>query len=76
MKFEYLQEVISEVLGLGKEDITLEADLVADLGADSLDAAELVMAIEDRFKVNISDEEAQKFKSVNEIWNFIAGNVE
>jgi acyl carrier protein len=76
MKFEYLQEVISEVLGLGKEDITLEADLVADLGADSLDAAELVMAIEDRFKVNISDEEAQKFKSVNEIWNFIDGYVE
>jgi len=76
MKFEYLQELISDVLGISKEDITLEADLVADLGADSLDAAELVMAIEDRFNVNVSDEEAQKFKNVSEIWDFITGNAQ
>lgn len=74
MKFEYLQELISDVLGISKEDITLESDLVADLGADSLDAAELVMAIEDRFNVNVSDEEAQKFKNVSEIWDFITEN--
>ncbi len=67
MKFEHLQNLISESLGIDKEKITMEADLVADLGADSLDAAELVMSIEDMFKVEVNDEDAQKFKTVGEI---------
>ena len=71
MKFENLQNLISDSLGIEKEKITLEADLIADLGADSLDAAELVMSIEDVFEVEVSDEEAQKFKTVGEIWQFI-----
>ncbi|MDD3712541.1 MAG: acyl carrier protein [Candidatus Izemoplasmatales bacterium] len=71
MKFEHLQNLISDSLGIEKEKITLEADLIADLGADSLDAAELVMSIEDVFEVEVSDEEAQKFKTVGEIWQFI-----
>jgi acyl carrier protein len=71
MKFEHLQNLISESLGIEKEKIALEADLIADLGADSLDAAELVMSIEDMFEVEVSDEEAQRFKTVGEIWQFI-----
>jgi acyl carrier protein len=71
MKFEHLQNLISDSLGIEKEKITLEADLIADLGADSLDAAELVMAIEDMFEVEVTDEEAQRFKTVGEIWQFI-----
>jgi acyl carrier protein len=74
MKFEHLQNLISESLGIDNELITMEADLVADLGADSLDAAELVMSIEDMFKVEVSDEDAQKFKTVGEIWQFIVEN--
>jgi len=71
MKFEHLQNLISDSLGIEKEKITLEADLIADLGADSLDAAELMMSIEDMFEVEVSDEEAQRFKTVGEIWQFI-----
>ncbi|MDY0010799.1 MAG: acyl carrier protein [Candidatus Izemoplasmatales bacterium] len=71
MKFEHLQNLISDSLGIEKDKITLEADLIADLGADSLDAAELMMAIEDMFEVEVTDEEAQRFKTVGEIWQFI-----
>lgn len=71
MSFENLQELISEALGVSNQDVTMDSDLVADLGADSLDAAELIMAIEDRFQLEISDEDAQKLKNVGEIWEYI-----
>lgn len=71
MSFENLQELISEALGVDNQDVTMESDLVSDLGADSLDAAELIMAIEDRFQLEISDDDAQKLKNVGEIWNYI-----
>ena len=71
MDFERLQELIVEGLGVEKEEVTLEADLVADLGADSLDAVELIMAIEDEFDITIDDEKAQSFKTVGQIVKFI-----
>ncbi len=71
MDFKKLQDLIVEGLGVEKEQVTLEADLVADLGADSLDAVELIMAIEDEFDLTIDDEVAQSFKTVGQIVEFI-----
>jgi len=71
MDFERLQELVVEGLGVEKEKVTLEADLVADLGADSLDAVELIMAIEDEFDITIDDEVAQSFKTVGQIVEYI-----
>jgi len=75
MDFERLQELIVEGLGVEKEKVTLEADLVTDLGADSLDAVELIMAIEDEFDLTIDDEVAQSFKTVGQIVEFIEGKL-
>lgn len=71
MVFEKLTEIIVAELGVNKEDVTLEADLNDDLGADSLDAVELVMAIEDEFDISVSDDVAQSFKTVKQIVDYI-----
>ena len=73
MILEKLQEIISEELGVDKAEVTLEAHINDDLGADSLDAVELVMAIEDEFGISVSDEVAQTFKTVGQIVEFIQG---
>ena len=71
MIFEKVQGIIVEELGVEKDEITLEANLNDDLGADSLDAVELIMAIEDEFEIKVSDEVAQTFKTVKEIVDYI-----
>ena len=71
MVFEKLKEIIVTELGVNKEDITLEADLNDDLGADSLDAVELIMAIEDEFDLSVSDDVAQNLKTVKQIVDYI-----
>ena len=73
MVFEKLVDIIVEELGVEKEEVTLEANLNDDLGADSLDAVELIMAIEDEFEIKVSDEVAQEFKTVGQIVTFIEG---
>ncbi len=65
--FEQLRDVIVENLGVSEEEVTLESSLIEDLGADSLDAVELSMAIEDEFDVEIEDEEFQELKTVGDI---------
>lgn len=71
MVFEKLQQIIVDELGVEASQVTLEADINDDLGADSLDAVELVMAIEDEFEIKVSDEIAQTFKTVQQIVDFI-----
>ncbi len=71
MEFEKLQDLIVEGLGVDKEQVTMEADLVTDLGADSLDAVELIMAIEDEYDITIEDEVAQSFKTVGQIFEYL-----
>jgi acyl carrier protein len=56
-------------LGIDHGDVTPEASVVDDLGADSLDVVELVMALEEEFNLEIPDEEAEKIKSVNDIFS-------
>ena len=75
MVFEKLKGIIVEELGVDAEEVKLEANLTDDLGADSLDAVELVMAIEDEFELKVSDEVAQNFQTVQQIVDFITGEM-
>ena len=64
-------ELFAEQLGRQPEQIAPDADLVEDLGVDSLDMAELVMAIEEEFDIKIEDEEAPQFKTIDQVVSFI-----
>ncbi len=67
MTFEKVKEVIMESLNCGEDQITMEARLIEDLGADSLDAVELNMAIEDSFGVEIPDTALAELKTVGDL---------
>lgn len=71
MTFEKVKEIIVDSLGCDEEKVTLEASLAEDLEADSLDAVELNMAIEEAFEISIPDEELAKFKTVKDIVDYI-----
>lgn len=66
-----VKEIIAEQLGINEEDISGESSLMDDLGADSLDVVELVMALEEEFEIEMSDEEAEKLDSVNDFIEFV-----
>jgi acyl carrier protein len=66
---EKIVDIIANQLGIDRGDVTPEASVVDDLGADSLDVVELVMALEEEFDLEIPDEEAEKIKSVNDIYS-------
>ncbi len=68
---EKINKVISDKLGVTAEKIVPEAKFVEDLGADSLDQVELVMALEDEFNLEIPDEDAEKLKSVGEVLSYV-----
>ena len=63
--------IISEQLGIDEEEIKLEASFVDDLGADSLDIVELVMALEEEYGIEIPDEDAEKIKTVQDAITYI-----
>ena len=66
--------IIVEQLGVAEEEVTPDASFVDDLGADSLDTVELVMALEEEFGLEIPDEDAEKITSVKEAIEYIAGH--
>jgi len=68
---ERVKKIVIEQLGVKDEEVTSEASFVDDLGADSLDTVELVMALEEEFETEIPDEEAEKITTVKEAVNFI-----
>ena len=74
MNFEKVRSIIAKELNYNEEDIKLESKLSEDLGADSLDAVELIMAIEDEFGVQVSDEAAQKIRTVKDIVDYLDNN--
>lgn len=65
-------DIVVEQLGVDEQDVTPEKSFVEDLNADSLDLTELIMTFEERFGFEISEEEAEKLKSVGDVINYIA----
>lgn len=72
--FNKVVEIIREQLSVEDKGITMETSLMKDLEADSLDAVEIIMALEDEFDVEIPDTEAEKFQSIGDIVKFIEAN--
>ena len=68
---EKVKAVIVEQLGVDEDQVTLDASFADDLGADSLDTVELIMAFEEAFDVEIPDEDAQKIKTVKDVIDYI-----
>ncbi len=75
MIFEKVKEVIVDTLNISQEKVTLDAKLGDDLGADSLDAVELNIALEEAFSITISDEDLLTFKEVKDIVNYIESKI-
>ena len=66
MEFEKLQKIISEVLNVDEDEITMETTFVDDLGADSLDVFQIIMGIEEEFDIEITNEDAEKIVAVGD----------
>ncbi len=72
--FQKVKDVIVDQLNVEEDEVTLEASFIDDLGADSLDIVELVMALEEQFGISIPDEEAENIKTVGDAVEYIAAN--
>lgn len=71
MVFDKIKEIIVEQINASEDNITMDTHLMRDLEADSLDAVEIIMAIEDEYDIEIPDEEAEKFQSVGDIVKYV-----
>ncbi|MBN1604035.1 MAG: acyl carrier protein [Chitinispirillaceae bacterium] len=70
-----VKQIIAEKLGVSEDKVNPQASFVDDLGADSLDQVELIMAFEDAFDVEIPDDDAEKFKTVKDAFDYLAGKI-
>jgi acyl carrier protein len=73
---EKIKQIIVEQLGLDEAEVTANASFIDDLGADSLDVVELVMAFEEEFDIEIPDEDAEKIRTVQEAIDYISKHVQ
>ncbi|MBE6057673.1 acyl carrier protein [Clostridium sp.] len=76
MIFEKIKATIAEQLSIDEEEITTESSFIDDLGADSLDIVELIMALETEFDLEIPDEDAEKISTVGDVVNYIKSHTE
>ena len=74
MIFDKIKEIIAEQLGVEEDVVTMDTNLMKDLEADSLDAVEIIMAIEDTFGIEIPDEDAEKFQTVEDLVKYVEEN--
>ncbi len=75
MVFDKIKEIIAEQLGVEEDIITVDTNLMKDLEADSLDAVEIIMAIEDEYDIEVPDEDAEKFQTVTDIVKYVEDNM-
>ncbi len=73
--FSKVKEIVVDQLGVDEEDVTPDASFIDDLGADSLDIVELIMAFEEEFDIEIPDEDAEKITTVGEAVEYIESKV-
>lgn len=71
MVFDTIKEIIIEQLQVDESEVTMETNLMKDLSADSLDAVEIIMAIEDKYGFEIPDEDAEKFQTVEDLVKYV-----
>ncbi|MCI6299177.1 MAG: acyl carrier protein [Campylobacter sp.] len=71
--FDEVRDVVVEQLSVAPDAVKLESKIIEDLGADSLDVVELVMALEEKFEVEIPDSEAEKLKTIQDVVTFVEG---
>lgn len=76
MILDKVRDIISEQLGIDPEEIKMESSFVDDLGADSLDVVELIMALETEFDLEIADEDAEKVATVGDVVEYLRNHVE
>lgn len=74
MEFETIKKIIVDQLGVDESEVTMDASFVDDLGADSLDLVELVMAMEDEFGIEIPDEDAEGIHTVSDAVSYAKAN--
>jgi acyl carrier protein len=72
--FDQVKKVVMEQLGVSESEVSREASFVDDLGADSLDTVELVMALEESFGIEIPDEDAEKIKTIGDTINYVTAH--
>jgi acyl carrier protein len=70
-----VKDIVVEQLGVKPEQVTPQAKFIEDLGADSLDTVELVMALEEEFGIEVPDEQAEKLQSVGDVIKYVEDNV-
>ena len=71
LDFKELQELSAEILGIDADEIQMDKSFQRDLAADSLDLVELIAAIEDKYDVELPDEELEKMKVIADLWKFL-----
>lgn len=71
MVFEKVKETLCEQLDVEEDKVTLEASIIEDLGADSLDVVDLIMSLEEEFEIEIPDEDVEHMKTVGDIVNYV-----
>ena len=76
MTFEKIRDIIVEQLSVDESLVTMNTNLMTDLEADSLDAVEIIMAIEDEFDIEVPDEEAEKFQVVSDLVKYVEAQCE
>lgn len=74
MTFDKIKDLIVDQLDVEEGSVTMDTNIQDDLGADSLDIVDLIMAVEDEFEVKIEDEEVENLKTVGDIVNYIDNN--
>jgi acyl carrier protein len=72
---ERIRGLVAEQLGVDSKEMTPDANILDDLGADSLDVVEMVMAIEEEFDIEIADEDAESMRTIGDVESYVAGRV-